>query len=96
MNYNKLVNLLEQLLNEEIDARSAENIFEEQFANNRLEYKGYHLSHYFDDEDVRNNDLDYKKFQNDELKKLIHYLKVGDFFNAEEISFLQSTPDLQL
>ena len=39
-------------------------------------------------------DIEYKDFQNNELEKLIYYLKVENFEEANEISFLAVTPDI--
>jgi len=49
---------------------------------------------YFADEDLREEDIEYKYFQNNELEKLIYYLKMGDFEKANEISFLEVTPNI--
>ena len=49
---------------------------------------------YFADEDLREEDIEYKYFQNNELEKLIYYLKMADFEKANEISFLEVTPNI--
>ena len=49
------------------------------------------LHHYYDDEDIRARDQEYREFQNKELEKLIQHLEVGDLDKANEISFLHES-----
>ncbi|HBV22065.1 MAG TPA: hypothetical protein DEF07_10165 [Nitrosomonas sp.] len=49
------------------------------------------LHHYYYDEDTREKDQQYREFQNNELKKLIMHLEVGDMKRANEISFLHES-----
>ena len=49
------------------------------------------LTHYWDDEDIRQRDEDYRTMQNDELDKLISRLKRFEYERASEITFLQIT-----
>lgn len=46
------------------------------------------LFHYWHDDDIRKKDADYARMQNEELRKLIRFLKEKDFSNAKRISFL--------
>lgn len=90
MKYTKIVDLLEAMLNKkisiEITQAKLEKIltseFEEIFSN---------LDHYFSDEDIREKEIEYKVFQDNELEKLIHYIKVGNLEEANKISFLEVT-----
>ena len=82
------------MLNEKLEVKVVEDTFFKSFADNTLEYDWSSLPHYFDDEDIRSKDDEYKKFQNTELSKLIHFLRTEDILKANQISFLQSTTDL--
>ncbi len=46
------------------------------------------LNHYWDDEDIRQRDEDYRAMQNDELDKLISRLKRLEYESASEVTFL--------
>lgn len=46
------------------------------------------LNHYWDDEDIRQRDEDYRTMQNTELDKLILRLKESAFKSASEVTFL--------
>ena len=46
------------------------------------------LNHYWDDEDIRRRDEDYRAMQNTELDKLILRLKQFDYKGASEVTFL--------
>jgi len=49
------------------------------------------LHHYYDDEDIRAKDPEYRAFQNKELEKLIKHLEAGNTEKANEISFLHES-----
>ncbi|MBK8036580.1 MAG: hypothetical protein IPK22_05520 [Verrucomicrobiaceae bacterium] len=46
------------------------------------------LSHYWDDEEIRQRDKDYRAMQNAELGKLIERLRQSDYSAAAKVSFL--------
>ena len=46
------------------------------------------LNHYWDDEDIRQRDLDYRLMQEGELAKLIQRLHQADYPGAAKVSFL--------
>jgi hypothetical protein len=46
------------------------------------------LEHYWDDEDLRLREEEYRAMQNNELDKLIHRLEQFDYENASKITFL--------
>jgi hypothetical protein len=46
------------------------------------------LEHYWDDEDLRLRDEEYRTMQDKELDKLIHRLKQFDYANASKVTFL--------
>jgi hypothetical protein len=46
------------------------------------------LNHYWDDEDIRQRDVDYRTMQNDELDKLILRLKKFEYEGSSEVTFL--------
>jgi hypothetical protein len=46
------------------------------------------LNHYWDDEDIRQRDKDYRTMQNDELDKLISRLTGFEYESASEVTFL--------
>jgi uncharacterized protein YcbK (DUF882 family) len=85
--------LLEEMLNETIAVKVVESTFYQKYAN-YIKFDCSYLQHYFDDEDIRIKDKKYKLFQNDELKKLIYYLRNDNIRKAEAINFLEKTPDL--
>jgi len=82
-----LLRVLESLLAGETSCESAQkeidNLtmkeFQELYSN---------LHHYYDDEDIREKDPEYKAFQNIELEKLINHLKSGEISKANGISFI--------
>ncbi len=85
----KIIDLLEKLLDDDTNIEIQNEI-------NNLEIKNLeeilmNLNHYFSDSDIRAKDKNYKLFQNEELKKLIRYLKSNDIKRANEISFLQKS-----
>ena len=49
------------------------------------------LFHYWDDEDIREKDEDYRSLQDSEMIKLIDHLKNKDIEQACNISFLKAT-----
>ncbi|XPV69878.1 MAG: hypothetical protein ACNI25_04715 [Halarcobacter sp.] len=81
------------MLNHQESVKHTECTVEELY-DNSLDGVFAYLPHYFSDEDIRAKDIDYRIFQDNELKKLIHYLRIGDIEKANEINFLQHTPDL--
>lgn len=49
------------------------------------------IHHYLADEDIRSRDPEYKLMQENELKKLITYLKTNNYKAANQITFLHET-----
>jgi len=89
----KIAHLLEDMLNQKTSMQTS--IIElEKCITPKYENIFSYLEHYFADEDIREEDIEYKDFQNNELEKLISYLKMGDFEEANEISFLAVTPNI--
>jgi endonuclease V-like protein UPF0215 family len=89
----KIITLLENMLNQK---ESIKFIVIEltKISTPELEEIFSNLEHYFADEDIRTKEIEYKDFQNNELEKLIHYIKVGNIEKANQISFLQATPNI--
>ena len=93
MNYQTVIVLLENMLNQKKSIRFT--VIElTKFLTPELEEIFSNLEHYFADEDIRTKETEYKDFQNNELRKLIHYIKVGNLEKANQISFLQATPNI--
>ena len=93
MNYTKIIHLLENMLNQKTSV-SLSKIELEKLSTPEFEVIFSNLDHYFSDEDIREKETEYKKFQNDELAKLIHHIKVGNLKEANKISFLEVTPNI--
>jgi len=86
----ELLRIMESMLAGEIDSERA-RISVEALSMKEFPNLYGNLHHYYDDEDVRAKDLEYKKFQDKELEKLIRRLKSGDIEKANEISFLHES-----
>ena len=82
-----LLEIMESLLAGEIDCENAQVRVNDISIIELQELYG-NLHHYFDDEDIRDKDSDYKAFQDKELKKLINHLKASEIEKANGISFL--------
>ncbi len=93
MDYTKIVHLLENMLNQKKSVEFTERELTK-FLTLELEEVFSNLDHYFSDEDIREKETEYKDFQNNELEKLINYIKVGNLEKANKISFLQVTPNI--
>jgi len=82
-----LCEILVRLLSGEIDSESAQEQIEALSMEEFGEVYG-NLHHYYSDEDIRQRDPEYKKFQDAELKKLIDHIRTGNIKAAQEVSFL--------
>jgi len=87
---NILIELLSIVDEEKLDCEIAEDLAEKIAWDQLNEINNVYsnLFHYWHDEDIRFKDLEYSNMQNSELKKLIKYLKNGEFEKANSISFL--------
>lgn len=83
----QLCEILDRLLSGEIDSNSAQEQVESLAMTEFGKVYG-NLYHYYSDEDIRQRDPEYKKFQEAELKKLIGRLRSGNIEAAQEVSFL--------
>jgi hypothetical protein len=86
----ELLKIMESLLAGEINCECA-RINVEALSMKEFPNLYSNLHHYYDDEDIRYKDPEYKKFQDCELGKLIYHLKAGDIEKANEISFLHES-----
>lgn len=57
----------------------------------RLKTIKENIGQYFDDYERRLSDEEYRKMQNEEMKKLIHLLRLGKIKEAGKINFLYET-----
>ena len=87
---NKLINLLQDVNDCKLDIMSAETVFEEikWEALSGIKAVFANLYHFWQDEDIRNNDPQYKAMQESELEKLIGHLKNEEWSSANGVSFL--------
>ncbi len=81
---------MESLLAGDINCEKAQALVDDLSMKEFQELYG-NLHHYFDDEDIRGKDSDYKSFQDKELKKLINHLKESGIERANSVSFLHES-----
>jgi len=85
-----LLEIMESLLAGSIDCGSAQEKVDALSMKEFPELYG-NLYHYYNDEDSRGKDSEYKAFQNSELEKLIRHLKAGEIEKANGVSFLHES-----
>ena len=89
----KLIELLSIVAEENLDCDVAEGLSEIIDWDTIPEIGNVYgnLFHYWDDQDIREKDKEYKFMQDAELNKLIQHLKNKEFAKANKISFLGAT-----
>ena len=91
----KLIELLEIALDEELDCGLGEALSEkiDWCKLTGLDDLYGNLFHFWYDEELREKDSVYSKMQLVELKKLIEFLRRGDYESANKITFLGPSPN---
>lgn len=89
----KLIELLSLVAEEKLDCDVAESLAEKILWAEISEVGDVYsnLFHFWNDQDIREKDPEYKEMQDSELSKLIQHLKNKEFGKACYISFLGAT-----
>lgn len=89
----QFINVLEACARGELSCVEARELIFSDHENDFAEIAviAINLNHYWDDEDIRLRDPDYRAMQDQELAKLIRHLERADYTRALEISFLHKS-----
>lgn len=83
----ELLEILEAVFSKQIGVQEGQHRVE-QLSMKEFDQLYSNLFHYWNDEDIREKEIEYKQLQETELEKVINHLRNGDIDAANKVSFL--------
>ncbi len=82
---------LEHLLNGKINKEEIKDKYFSEPSGNAYDDFIDNISHFLSDQDIREKDNEYREMQENEMIKLVHFLRTGQIDKAKQIHFLGKT-----